>query len=617
MLIANAWGANINCKSAQPCDGTSKDDKLTGTAGKDLMWGLKGKDTMKGLAGDDSEYGGSDNDILYGGTGNDRLVGGAGADRICGNSGDDSLLGKNGNDVIYGDNATALTECTAVSAGKDTIWGGDGNDFIYGGGNFVFYAGVQPSNYVESLYGGKGNDVIYGQDGYDDLFGQAGADELHGGNGNDYLFAGQGLYSATTQTFTIVIPGEPGDKLWGGPGSDYFDCGGMASTIIQDFEPSKDKMGNCTGSQGNPSAIIKLCYATANPCYGTDQDDNMTGDDGINLMYGKKGNDIMSAKGGVDEMYGDEGNDSMSGGDGNDIMYGNLGADTIQGGDGDDKIYHSNGNDLTSADGSKDIIDCGTGQDEVWTNMHNDGDTATNCEVVHDNSLVDSDHDFVPDSMDNCPTTSNNSQMDRDGDGLGDACDPDLLVKTTTVTFNSITVHDNHEGLFSGDGEFDLAAYVQGRKVDLTAASGPGAGLNDVSNGETVAFKPGTQISIGRQETIPISIFTVGAEVDDCGKAAFPDNIQQILPIFDNPALDWLTPIAKFQADVNNDAKTNNRCLGNLINQNDILGTIREFYDPPGYGAGPHAVKSSTGDFTLRYTITLTCLAPAGAPPCQ
>ena len=652
LTVANVWAANINCDSGEPCNGTSNDDKLTGTAGQDFMWGLKGKDTIRGLAGQDSEYGGSDNDILYGGIGNDRLVGGTGDDKICGAEGNDALLGKKGNDVIYGDNATtALTECTAVSFGKDTIWGGDGNDIIYGGSN-----GPQPQN-IERLYGGAGNDVIEGQNGYDDIFGQKGADQIHGGDGNDYLFAGQGLYSATTKTFTIVIPGVPGDRLWGGPGSDYFDCGGMASTIVQDFEPAKDKMGNCRLSPGNFSII--QCSSTANPCYGTNKADNMTGDDGYNVMYAIGGNDSMYGGNGNDRLYGFEGNDGMNGeggndrmdggnrddnmnggdgndamygespmalvggndimngGDGNDAMYGNLGADTIKGGGGDDKIYHSNSND-TTPDGSKDIIDCGPGQDEVWANVQDDGDGITNCEIPHLPTVFkDADNDFVPDSMDNCPNISNNSQMDRDGDGLGDLCDPDLIIRTTTVTFNSMTVHNNHEGVFSGDGEYDLAAYVQGRKVDLTAASGPGAGLNDVSNGETVTFKPDTKISIGRQATIPISIFTVGSEVDGCGKAAFPDNIQQILPIFDNPQLDWLTPIAKFQADTNIDAKRNNRCLGNAINENDILGTIREFYDPPGYGEGPHEVKSSSGDFTLRYTITLTCLAPAGAPPCQ
>lgn len=36
------------------------------------------------------------------------------------------------------------------------------------------------------------------------------------------------------------------------------------------------------------------------------------------------------------------------------------------------------------------------------------------------------------------------------------------------VTFNSITVHNNHEGAISGDGEYDLYAYVQGRIVRLT-----------------------------------------------------------------------------------------------------------------------------------------------------
>jgi hypothetical protein len=174
------------------------------------------------------------------------------------------------------------------------------------------------------------------------------------------------------------------------------------------------------------------------------------------------------------------------------------------------------------------------------------------------------------------------------------------------VTFNSITVHNKHEGAISGDGEYDLFAYVQGRIVRLTDAS-VGGDLYDLENGQTVNFKPGTQIITEIPNTFPLSIFTVGSEVDGCGSLThiLRDNIQQILPIFFDPQLDWLTPIAEFQDSYNSRTQCGMGKLGHtLIDENDILGTIREFYDPPDHGAGIHAVKSSTGDFTLRYTIS-------------
>ena len=40
------------------------------------------------------------------------------------------------------------------------------------------------------------------------------------------------------------------------------------------------------------------------------------------------------------------------------------------------QIFHS-------PDGSKDTIDCGSGNDEAWINVSQDGDTAVNCETVH------------------------------------------------------------------------------------------------------------------------------------------------------------------------------------------------------------------------------------------
>jgi len=45
--------------------------------------------------------------------------------------------------------------------------------------------------------------------------------------------------------------------------------------------------------------------------------------------------------------------------------------------------------------------------------------SATECTTT----VVDSDHDGVPDSSDNCPAIANPSQANSDGDSFGDACD--------------------------------------------------------------------------------------------------------------------------------------------------------------------------------------------------
>ena len=70
-----------------------------------------------------------------------------------------------------------------------------------------------------------------------------------------------------------------------------------------------------------------------------------------------------------------------------------------------------------------------------------------------------------------------------------------------------------------------LYAFVQGNVVDLTDASIPGnpyhypgeipsAGLGDVSEGETVQFLPEARVTVDLPETTPLSIFTLGKELD-------------------------------------------------------------------------------------------------------
>jgi hypothetical protein len=73
-----------------------------------------------------------------------------------------------------------------------------------------------------------------------------------------------------------------------------------------------------------------------------------------------------------------------------------------------------------------------------------------------------------------------------------------------------------------------LYAFVQGNVVDLTDTSIPGdpyhypgeipsAGLGDVSEGETIQFLPEARVTVDLPETTPLSIFTLGKELDSCG----------------------------------------------------------------------------------------------------
>lgn len=61
--------------------------------------------------------------------------------------------------------------------------------------------------------------------------------------------------------------------------------------------------------------------------------------------------------------------------------------------------------------------------------------------TVASGTLVDSDHDFVPDISDNCPSVQNIDQSDADKDGVGDACD------NCPSTFNPNQADNDHDGI--------------------------------------------------------------------------------------------------------------------------------------------------------------------------
>lgn len=199
---------------------------------------------------------------------------------------------------------------------------------------------------------------------------------------------------------------------------------------------------------------------------------------------------------------------------------------------------------------------------------------------------------------------------------------PDVLKDLQTLTpplykvrvvFDSMTVHKDHEGALSGDGEYDIAVYVQGIKVGLTDASGPGDGLWDVSSGETVTFDPGTEVTVDIPATLPLSIFTVGSEVDGCDRTVFPREIQETLNDLLRIPTGLSLLLGNFR-DVHNDINKAINWVGCKLNPNDILGLVNVLYEPTAYGAGSHADRSDEGDFTLRYTISVTTPSPTAEP---
>ena len=135
--------------------------------------------------------------------------------------------------------------------------------------------------------------------------------------------------------------------------------------------------------------------------------------------------------------------------------------------------------------------------------------------------------------------------------------------------------------------------------------------MMDADEEENFIFTPGTRITLDLSATHPLSIFTVGAEIDGCGRRAFPDigivrltgdlTLEQF---FQNPSLNWFHAVEEFQGFADDWIN----CYA-LSGWNDVLGSINKFYEPPGYGAGQHVDVVSNGDFTLRYTIGVQPLA--------
>ncbi|MEP3890881.1 MAG: hypothetical protein ABJN69_10460, partial [Hellea sp.] len=423
--------------------GSNFNDIITGDAEDNTLSGASGNDTLNGSNGDD---------VLNGGPGADTLIGGEGADLLDGGDGFDSVDYRgavsrvafdvmNGGTVgdAAGDSFSGIERYYA-SDFNDTITGSDANEFFYGeDGNDTINAGGG----IDRVYGGDGNDIQRGDGGNDQLYGSAGSDQLNGGTGFDIA-----NYTGATEAVTVniatggtggdaagdtyfgleaiygsdfndsltgnnssnelrgfdgddVLNGSGGgDRLFGGAGADTLIGGtGIDIAVYTDVDAGVT-LDLATGGTGGEAAGDS--FNGIEWVFGSDFNDDITGDSGANRLAGNDGDDTLSGAGGNDRLLGGDGNDTINGGDGVDTIFGQAGDDVMSGGAGNDFFFGDSGADSHDGGTGTDTVSYLASSSGVTVNMQSGGtggdaagDTYTNIERIfgsgQDDSLTGSD----------------------------------------------------------------------------------------------------------------------------------------------------------------------------------------------------------------------------------
>ena len=127
---------------------------------------------------------------------------------------------------------------------------------------------------------------------------------------------------------------------------------------------------------------------------GSEQDDSISSNAGVNVVMGEGGADYIAGgdnsdylfggsgddtiEGGAgrgDLLLGDSGDDSITGGEGADTIFGGEGADTIDGGQGADLIFGDAGDDTLTGGAGADIFAFGPGDgNDTITDFNTDED---------------------------------------------------------------------------------------------------------------------------------------------------------------------------------------------------------------------------------------------------
>ncbi len=384
-----------------------------------LLGDLNDAFTITGIAGvgSISVSGEAGSDVIDGSAVSQSLmfIGGGGNDTLTGGSGDDVLAGGGGTDTIDGGAGNDTNSFQGIGVGVTATVAADGTGTaVYGPVNETF-AGIEnltgsDNDDVLTATGGA-NNILRGEAGDDVLAGGGGTDTIDGGAGNDTnSFQGIGLgvtatvaadgtgtasYGAVNETFAgienltgsenndiliatgaaaNVLRGEGGDDvLAGGGGTDIIDGGaGTDTNSFQGIGIGVTATINADGSGTAAYGPVNETFTSIENLTGSDNNDNLTGNDLVNVIDGGLGDDTISGAGG------------------DDLLFGGSGADTISGGDGDDSVVGGFGDDLLNGDAGNDSV-IGNGQIEVTvTNLNPaNGSLLTPVVVATQNGIYD------------------------------------------------------------------------------------------------------------------------------------------------------------------------------------------------------------------------------------
>jgi hypothetical protein len=165
------------------------------------------------------------------------------------------------------------------------------------------------------------------------------------------------------------------------------------------------------------------------------------------------------------------------------------------------------------------------------------------------------------------------------------------------VKIDSIKIHSDHDPFASGEWRMFFTSNAQQIKVDT-----PNGAMWDVDNGETVVF-PNLFLNVAIPTNGVIFIDTLGEEVDG-QETKIPAIPAAVRIAFVAGAVITGNPLAATYTGYLDKARSVLQTIV-ALDKNDGLGIIsKEYRQADNYGIGVHSDRSSTGDYTLTYTIS-------------
>ncbi|WP_146348540.1 calcium-binding protein, partial [Phaeobacter marinintestinus] len=249
------------------------------------------------ISGFEKVFGSAHADDLTGDAADNQLVGWLGADTLNGGDGNDILRGDAGADIMDGGDDEDWVMYFGSTAGVTVSLVEDGFGFQSATGGDA--TGDVISNF-ERVWGSDHADDLTGNDGDNYLLGRDGDDVMDGGAGNDTMRGGVGA-----------------DTMEGGADTDLIAYNTSAVGVTVDL--TVDGFGFQSASGGTADGDVISGFENV---AGTAHADDLTGDDGANILLGLGGDDTMDGGGGSDILRGGAGADTMVGGTGNDwVQY--------------------------------------------------------------------------------------------------------------------------------------------------------------------------------------------------------------------------------------------------------------------------------------------------------